>query len=334
MKQLAAYTSQGYSLQLLDNYVPIQVDTLSSCVLRVLLLAELWAVWPWQLQQLQAAAAAASSSSSGGSSSGCDGDGTGGKSSTNTGGGVGSGNAGSNSDSSSSTSAPGGSSNSSGNGGASSSTGSSGAANLSIHAQSLREGLAGGVHLEFPMLSKARTVAEKVEPSHPVTLQQLQLATCAMYLCPTGIYSTGLLLALLLHRADPGLQAEFLSSPMGNFMVYIMWRGPHMEQVGGPPFGWHISRGVYSPPVALAQFKAALADPAGELAAAGLVVLPAATCSLLMLAWAHLEVRPGGVPGQQPGSQQDIYRAVLLTPTYVTSKDQGSGENRVVISIS
>jgi hypothetical protein len=68
-KRLAAYSCPRYLPELLANEGKADLEAHTSFALHVLLMAELWDVWPWQLEQLQAATKAGSSSSGSGSGS-------------------------------------------------------------------------------------------------------------------------------------------------------------------------------------------------------------------------------------------------------------------------
>jgi hypothetical protein len=149
--------------------------------------------------------------------------------------------------------------------------------------------------LEVPLLPQYMGAAGAGEPSGScpllaVTLQQLQLVTCAMYQgSDTGTSSAALLLTLLLQRADPGLRAQFLGGPWGSLMMHTMGEASQQERLSGAPNGWMQSVTAISAEhasedlIVIAQGAWQNKQDFGGL--------PAATSSLLALAWAHLQVQ-------------------------------------------
>jgi hypothetical protein len=152
----------------------------------------------------------------------------------------------------------------------------------------------GHAYLNFPLLPQCvGTPAHGAAPGSAVgvTLQQLQLVTRSLNQGLVGSAVSGvLLMSLLLQRADPGLRAQFLGSPMGSYyldgLVTLALRG----QATGAP-----SRLVWTPPsdapgTVLADLKSVLQEQTPN---GGLWQLPAATGSLLALVWAHVQVQQG-----------------------------------------
>jgi hypothetical protein len=127
----------------------------------------------------------------------------------------------------------------------------------------------------------------------PVSLQQLQLVTHVLS-CVTGpsLSIAGLLQALLLQRAGPAVRAEFLSSPAGSLWLDTLVSAPDKDRrCPGYP-GWRFFMGL---PISKARAEL-LAAVQGAQQGLSWCTMPAATTSLLSLAWAHLEVVQGGVP--------------------------------------
>jgi hypothetical protein len=198
--------AEGWPLGLQINWLPK--------LFNVLLVAQLWEVWPWQLEQLQAAAAhnedgrasvdaGAASAASAASSSGAARDS--GKRSTQH------------------------------SKYATNSSGSSkalaarwrappsllGSKRLPAHHMAWDMVLR-ATGLDWPLLPKQYVgdahPADRSPP--PVTLQQPQLAVSALARSnAAGAVSAALLLALLLQRADPGLRASFLGGPGGTALL-------------------------------------------------------------------------------------------------------------------
>jgi hypothetical protein len=129
-------------------------------------------------------------------------------------------------------------------------------------------------------------------PAAPVTLEQLQVVTSAMYLASmrTG-YPAALLLTLLLQRADPGVRADFLSSPMGSLMRHALCQmaWDHDKTLG---IGWLVSVATATTSEARAQLAAVLNKVPLQQQPLGLWRMSSVTASLLVLIWSHLVVGP------------------------------------------
>jgi hypothetical protein len=200
-----------------------EVERFCRKALHVLLVAQLWDLWPWQLAQLQQASgsrhltpAAAAAARNVGSSSACS---------------AGSVTVGSSSNSSNSSSGGcgGGCSGSSGGSSRSSSSrddvpigespGASGYAEEGLAA--LDSDIYRSLSMDWPLLPDSSDALPLCGPGlPPVTLQQMQLAVSALG-CTDVLRATSaaLLLALLLQRADPGLRADFLGGTGGTALL-------------------------------------------------------------------------------------------------------------------
>jgi hypothetical protein len=152
------------------------------------------------------------------------------------------------------------------------------------------------LYLLVPLLPKG--VCTHGQPSGspsapPVTLQQLQLVThvlsCVMGI---GLSTAGLLQALLLQRAGPAVRAEFLGSPAGSMWLDTLVSAPDKDRRCPGYSGWRCFLGL---PISKARAEL-LAAVQGAQQGLSWCTMPAATTSLLSLAWAHLEVVQGGVP--------------------------------------
>jgi hypothetical protein len=141
-------------------------------------------------------------------------------------------------------------------------------------------------------------VPESLQEGHglqPVTLQQLQLVAAATgYAEPSGAISSGLLLALLLQRVGPGLRAEFLGGPGGSILLSAceVW-GHDYERSQVPGVAAPTFHVLDKPPgcVAPSMIAALCGDsiegsedwrPVGVRSSFGLV-----------LAWCYLQLVPG-----------------------------------------
>lgn len=290
---LAANGTYGYPPQDLDGVSTSVLVAWSQATLHCLLLAELWDLWPWQLQQLQQL--------QGTSTSTCCSDAAGDSSTPAT--------TSSSSDDhhtgSSPSSSRGCSSTLHGPVGASSSMGSqtSLSGTPSNHSSSSRsvssgatqhggDGSAWGAprmpkaYLDFPVLPHGPAALGNHPPAPPVSLQQLQMVVHAWSLGNNSDFSTAsLLMALLLQRADPGLRAQFLGSPLGSFWLDRLTGVPQQERQRWLPAGWRVLV-CATVSEAREELMAAVrgAEPGSPLGS-----LPAACASLLALAWSHLE---------------------------------------------
>jgi hypothetical protein len=277
-------------------------DEHSAKAVHLLLLAELWDLLPWQLQQLEAACVGDGSEdagSSSGSSAGGSGDASSSgnervdclaSSSSSGGGGLGDGGHGSGS----------------GEGNTCPTTTTSSSSSSGSDSQSaMHPGSwwSAEVHLDMPLLPAHRGAASSKQAGSysssssassnmlpAVTLQRLQLVTCAMAQAQPGcIYSAALLLTMLLQRAGPGLRAEFLGSPWGSLMMHTLAEVWTKEDVQGAACGF------VRPPLpcdaeeALGDFRCIVRGVRQK--GVDLTAMPAATSSLLVLAWTHLEVQ-------------------------------------------
>jgi hypothetical protein len=235
-RSAATVISSKYPQQLLASYDTRTVTACTNETVHLLLLSELWGLWPWQLQQLQRAANSSQGSSHCSPVS-------------------------------------------------SSISHSTTAASLSSTA----------VTLAFPLLpvgagGGGSALGGSSTPS-PVTLEQLWLVTHIMCQGPClHYYSAGLLISLLLQRADPGLRAEFLGSPWGSYFLDVLVTVPTHEAMGGKVVGWRGPGPSMGAGAAQPQLEAALQ---GRMPLCGWNPLPAATSCLLALAWAHLVVKSG-----------------------------------------
>jgi hypothetical protein len=145
-------------------------------------------------------------------------------------------------------------------------------------------------YLEVPLLPQHGSPPGS-HSAPPVTLEQLQLVTRALSATMgPGLSTASLLQALLLQRAAPGLRAQFLSSPAGSLWLDTLVSAPEKDRrCRGSP-GWRCSAHL-SVSTAKAELLAAVQ---GVNQGVQWFVVPAATASLLSLAWAHLEVVAGG----------------------------------------
>jgi hypothetical protein len=213
----AHFAAQAYPGRLLAHLDPGRVATWGWETLHLLLLGQLWDLWPWQLAQLQQAddsgqpspslAAAMGTVSS---MSGC-----------------GAGAIGASSSSSSSSSSRSGC------------MAQSEEPRVSPHVAQpgvvpAHQELYRSVVMDWPLLPGPGGASPLCGPGPPpVTLPQLQLAVSAL----ASVYvseapTAALLLALLLQRAGPGLRAEFLGGPGGTaLLVACQYWGYH--QAGG-----------------------------------------------------------------------------------------------------
>jgi hypothetical protein len=203
---LPYHVNQAYKYQLPSD-LPLYVQTGGvQIALHVLLVAQLWEVWPWQLEQLQAAAAVASPATPMSAAS-----------------------------SSSNTADAGGVDMTCSSDGSSSSSSSSRQVVPAHWAPSmLRNPKLPPCAETWPIVLKATGIEWPLLPPHgagsvqpgakelpPVELQQLQLAVSALSHGGDSEVagSAALLLALLLQRADPGLRAPFLAGPGGTALL-------------------------------------------------------------------------------------------------------------------
>jgi hypothetical protein len=237
--RLAANSSPANACAHLQSKTLEAVEDITENAVHVLLLAEVWDLLPWQLQQLEAA---------------CAGDGS--------------------------------------KGGSSSSSSSSSSSGQLARTPS--SWWADETFLDAPLLPIHRGTAGSSgtgnsSPLPAVTLQQLQLVTCAMgqgY--AAGMHSASLLLTLLLQRADPGLRVEYLGGPWGSLMMHTLAEATQREQLHGASCGLVEPLLPCNEEEALDDFKRfvqglwQVADTAVEFAAAS---------SLVVLAWTHLEVQ-------------------------------------------
>jgi hypothetical protein len=203
---------------------PLTMEDVShlDAVYRVLLLAQLWDLLPWQVKQLQeaddrgcdavataTAAAAAAPATAPYASSQCAADVS--------------------SESAYSSSSRGGSSSGASSGG----RGGTGGRGADAWWSSSSGYVSGGAYRIVGPWLPGHFIEWPSRPPHdwgvstagdactgPVTLKQLQLAVSALACAPgTWACSPALLLALLLQRADPGLRAEFLGGPGGTALL-------------------------------------------------------------------------------------------------------------------
>jgi hypothetical protein len=297
VRRLAAYCSQAFSDQLVQPVAQRKLAVNAAQLVHVLLVRELWELLPWQLQWLAAhgsavrgAGAAASEEQGGDWGSGSD--------------------TGSDSSSSSSSS--------------SSRDGVQGREASSDNAVQESAAVTGystmGVQMDVPVLPQHVGEAVGSNAAGAVTLQQLQVATCAMcFTIRGGDYSAVLLLSLLLQRVDPGLRAEFLGGPCGSLMLHELSGVSRVRATpGGHPIGWLVTHPGVTPEQTRQQLVAVLnKEPLRELP---MQVVTSAEASLLALVWAHLEVRPipeGGLC--HPGSSEMERVHVLGTHSGVYS---------------
>lgn len=146
------------------------------------------------------------------------------------------------------------------------------------------------------------------KPLPPVTLQQLQLVTCHLAQVPAyhlaqvpagSTLSTVLLLSLLLQRADPGVRAEFLGSPVGSLMLHVLGHLSTLES-SDDPFtllgGFYVMHATTAL-AARVNYEAVLGQQSLRFGS-----VPVVTASLQALTWAHLEVQQGDGTGACPVS--------------------------------
>jgi hypothetical protein len=230
---------QAYGAQVTDGVPSGALAASCSLALHVLLVAQLWEVWPWQVARLQliggggvvppargnqahgsSSSSAASSSKAGAAASG---DGSGGDASTSR--------SGDDQDKTTGrTPAP-------------AAALADAIATSTSRIQAMPEGpaasLLGSTRLapdpsawamllrvsgmEWPLLPDqglGAVAQQEGQGPPPVSLQQLQLAVTSLANCAVqGAVSAHLLLALLLQRADPGLRASFLGGPGGTALL-------------------------------------------------------------------------------------------------------------------
>jgi hypothetical protein len=278
------------------------LEEASARAVHVLLLAEVWDLLPWQLQQLEAACAGDGSEDVGASRS---------RSSSSSEVGLGR------------------------DKHDSSSSGGGGAASICLTSSSSSSSSQSGVwwseqvYLDMPLLppshigaagegeagsSSSSRSSSSTLPA--VTLERLQLVTCAMGQAqPDRMSSAALLLTLLLQRADPGLRSQYLGGPWGSLMLHTLAEAPERERSHQAACGWVQPQFVCDAELALEVVKVvAQGVGSGEMVFA---VHRAATSSLLALAWAHLEVvqqQEGATSHSMP--QDDAWSLVATVGAY------------------
>jgi hypothetical protein len=280
---------KGYAALLEDTILTESAESYFPPVLHVLLVEQLWEVWPWQLQQLQwvlarrgqqertapgvAAAGAAAVHGVGGGG---------------------------------------------GSRGSSSSSDEQPAAEETGVLTVTEEWSPGDVSVCWPLLPEHQpsSVSAGESGPGPVTLEQLQLAVCAIENADaSGASAAALLLALLLQRADPGLRAEFLGGAGGTtLLAAAQYWGYHRNDGGIPLGGPYTSLAVYTsglmaPDQCMGRLLAAVEAQGRQGPSCTWREQPGAQGALLLLAWSYLQpvagwweeqLRQGGLVEQHP----------------------------------
>jgi hypothetical protein len=287
--------------------------------LHVQLVAQLWEVWPWQLEQLQAAVHHESCAPAvpGGSTA----------------------TAMSAASSSSRTGAGGTAMTCSSRGGSSSSScqvpPAQTAASL-LHSGQLPHNEAAWAIVfrptghDWPLLPDAGEGAVQQQEGQglpPVTLQQLQLTVSAMAHAESEEAVTGaLLLALLLQRADPGLRASFLAGPGGTaLLAAAQYWGHTIALHPGDPEAF-FSLCVPDDKSGICSASQLLALLQGESWAAGWGWLDPGTSLGMLLAWCYL-VPVGDWEEEAPAAWGPAPRRqrLVITPQHCEALSQGPG---------
>jgi hypothetical protein len=273
------------------------LPAITGLALHVLLVAELWDVWPWQLAQLQQLQADDSTSATGtggtlggsatrsSSAAGASGDG---QTSSHTG-------------TATITPTPAATTSSSSSSRSSQGPSVDMAASLDAFAKHPREPARWEVLMysagtPWPLLPDQGMPAAQQQEGQglpPVTLQQLQLAVGAMsHAAARNVVSAALLLSLLLQRAEPDVRASFLAGPGGSALLAAC-------QYWGHCYGVHAAAQSYVPGctlVAPTKWSARSAvshlltalHPGTQAQASDWGLTGAANSFGLLLAWSYL----------------------------------------------